>query len=68
VTGATVAMSFGSSPIVVPYQVVMHTTNLGLKTYVANPAQQETNAIRDVENHKVDITEQFRCLLDGWLD
>ncbi len=67
-TGATVAMLFGSSLIVVPQEVVMHTTNLGLGTYVANPAQQETNAIRDVENRKADITEQFRCLLDGRLD
>jgi hypothetical protein len=35
----------------------MHTASLGLQTYVANPAQQETNAIRDVENRKADITE-----------
>jgi hypothetical protein len=46
----------------------MHTASLGLQTYVANPAQQETNAIRDVENRKADITEQFRCLFDGRLD
>jgi hypothetical protein len=46
----------------------MHTASLGLQTDVANPAQQETNAIRDVENRKADITEQFRCLFDGRLD
>jgi hypothetical protein len=37
----------------------MHTASLGLETYVANLAQQETNAIRNVENHKGDIMEQF---------
>jgi hypothetical protein len=46
----------------------MHKANLELQTYVANPTQQETNAIRDVENRKADITEQFRCLFDGRLD
>jgi hypothetical protein len=37
--------------------MVMHTASLRLQTYVANPAQHNTNAIRDVENRKVDITE-----------
>jgi hypothetical protein len=46
----------------------MHTASLGLETNVANPAQQETNAIRDVENRKAHITKQFRCLFDGRLD
>jgi hypothetical protein len=46
----------------------MHMASLGLQTYVANPAQQETNAICDVENRNADITEQFRCLFDGRLD
>jgi hypothetical protein len=46
----------------------MHTANLGLEAYVANLAQHETNAIRNVENRKANITEQFRCLLEGRLD
>jgi hypothetical protein len=46
----------------------MHMARLGLETYVVNLAQQETNAIRNVENCKADITEQFRCLLNGRLD
>jgi hypothetical protein len=35
----------------------MDTASLELQTYVANPAQLKTDAIRDVENREADITE-----------
>jgi hypothetical protein len=54
---ATIAMSFGSFAIVVPQQVVAHSGRLGLQTYITNLAQQQTNAIHDVENYKTNITE-----------
>jgi len=46
----------------------MHLARLGLQTYIANPAQQETNIVHDVENYKANIMEEFRCLFDGRLD
>jgi hypothetical protein len=54
---ATIAMSFGSSAIIVPQQVVTHLGRFELQTYIINLAQQQTDAIHDVENYKANITE-----------
>jgi hypothetical protein len=35
----------------------MHLARLKLQTYITNPAQQETNAIHDVEKNEADVTE-----------